>query len=239
MNKVTVLVFFQIEEIMKRCGIILQDFDTCEYLLVKGKMSGKWGFPKGHQEFGESDEETALRELFEETGILLQPPLGNRLRFKNNIYFLFFIDKNKIRPYIRDCREIQQLAWFSTKEILDLPSDQCNYGLSMYRRRLESSTLFDKTRVDSTVSYPHHSSHDNDKGPTTSAVEGHVKTFHDKEMSSCTTASSFPKTIWTRNHHRPWSKHSQTETSSPRCRRPLSPIKSCSTSSTTIECGSL
>ncbi len=30
---------------------------------------GHWGFPKGHQEEGESQEETARRELREETGI--------------------------------------------------------------------------------------------------------------------------------------------------------------------------
>jgi len=125
---------------MKRCGVILQDFETCDYLLVKGKMSGKWGFPKGHQEIGESDEQTALRELFEETGILLQAPLGNRIRFKNNIYFLFQVDKTKIRPYIRDHREIENLKWFTTEELTRLSHEMCNYGLSMYRRRLQHST---------------------------------------------------------------------------------------------------
>lgn len=33
------------------------------------EADGHWGFPKGHQEEGESEEETALRELREETGI--------------------------------------------------------------------------------------------------------------------------------------------------------------------------
>ena len=30
---------------------------------------GHWGFPKGHQDAGESEKETAIRELKEETGI--------------------------------------------------------------------------------------------------------------------------------------------------------------------------
>ncbi len=39
------------------------------FLLVNSKRSGIWGFPKGHIENGESEIETARREIFEETGI--------------------------------------------------------------------------------------------------------------------------------------------------------------------------
>ncbi|HZK21511.1 MAG TPA: NUDIX domain-containing protein [Oscillospiraceae bacterium] len=39
------------------------------FLLIKNKHSVHWSFPKGHMEFGESPEETAIREVFEETGI--------------------------------------------------------------------------------------------------------------------------------------------------------------------------
>lgn len=41
------------------------------YLLVKSK-SGHIGFPKGHIEYGETERENALREIFEETGITAQ-----------------------------------------------------------------------------------------------------------------------------------------------------------------------
>ena len=36
-------------------------------LLVKGRLSGKWSFPKGHMEPFESGNQCALRELFEIT----------------------------------------------------------------------------------------------------------------------------------------------------------------------------
>ena len=39
-----------------------------EYLLLKYGL-GHWGFVKGHKEKGETDEETILRELEEESGI--------------------------------------------------------------------------------------------------------------------------------------------------------------------------
>jgi len=41
------------------------------YLLVKTK-SGHIGFPKGHVEYGETEKESALREILEETGINAQ-----------------------------------------------------------------------------------------------------------------------------------------------------------------------
>jgi len=38
------------------------------FLLVKN-CNNSWSFPKGHAEAGETEEETAQRELFEETGV--------------------------------------------------------------------------------------------------------------------------------------------------------------------------
>ncbi len=46
----------------KRCG-------NTEILLVKHLKTGGWSFPKGHMEPGESEEQTALREIKEETNI--------------------------------------------------------------------------------------------------------------------------------------------------------------------------
>ena len=39
-----------------------------KYLLVRN-LSGVYGFPKGHVEDNETEEETAIREVFEETGV--------------------------------------------------------------------------------------------------------------------------------------------------------------------------
>ena len=41
------------------------------WLLLKSTKHGEWGFPKGHQDPGETTLQTALRECVEETGISL------------------------------------------------------------------------------------------------------------------------------------------------------------------------
>jgi bis(5'-nucleosidyl)-tetraphosphatase len=66
-------------ETEKSCGILLapemeewsgggKAVETC-FLLLKSSKWGEWGPPKGHVEPGENETETALRELFEESGL--------------------------------------------------------------------------------------------------------------------------------------------------------------------------
>lgn len=55
----------------KSCGaIVYRKFHgNIEILLIKNQNGGHWSFPKGHVEAGETEEQTALREIKEETGI--------------------------------------------------------------------------------------------------------------------------------------------------------------------------
>ncbi len=55
----------------KSCGaLVVRTFENKTYLLVlRHKYSGNWSFPKGHVEKGESETQTALREVKEETGL--------------------------------------------------------------------------------------------------------------------------------------------------------------------------
>ncbi len=54
----------------KSCGaVVFTEADgVIRYLIVCGN-SGNYSFPKGHIEAGEDEYETALREIFEETGL--------------------------------------------------------------------------------------------------------------------------------------------------------------------------
>ena len=52
------------------CGVIVfTKIENSFYVLLIHHNLGHWGFPKGHVELGETHEETALREVFEETSI--------------------------------------------------------------------------------------------------------------------------------------------------------------------------
>ncbi|MDR1720940.1 MAG: NUDIX domain-containing protein [Endomicrobium sp.] len=53
------------------CGAIVYKMRDGEpiFLLVNSRRNGLWGFPKGHVEKDESELETAIREIVEETGI--------------------------------------------------------------------------------------------------------------------------------------------------------------------------
>lgn len=55
----------------KSCGIIVfrKYHGNTELLLIKHANGGHWSFPKGHVEPGETETETAIREVKEETGI--------------------------------------------------------------------------------------------------------------------------------------------------------------------------
>ena len=54
----------------KSCGAVLftRRGKSIRYVIVHQRR-GSWGFPKGHVEEGESERETALREIYEEVGI--------------------------------------------------------------------------------------------------------------------------------------------------------------------------
>ena len=50
----------------KSCGcVIIED----EKVLLIKQVQGNWGFPKGHMEVGETEVETAIREVKEETNL--------------------------------------------------------------------------------------------------------------------------------------------------------------------------
>ena len=57
----------------KSCGalVVRQGTEECEILLIKHN-GGHWAYPKGHVEGNETEEQTALREVWEETGLTVK-----------------------------------------------------------------------------------------------------------------------------------------------------------------------
>lgn len=65
----------------RSCGaIVFREIDgERRFLIIKNKRSAHWSFPKGHVEQDETPEQTAFREVLEETGVHIKIIPGFRL----------------------------------------------------------------------------------------------------------------------------------------------------------------
>lgn len=103
----------------KSCGaIVYRKFHgNTEILLIKHINSGHWSFPKGHVEPGETEVETAYREVMEETGIdiLLYPTFRETVTYypKRDIFkeVVYFLAKAKNHDFVPQEDEIAEIRW--------------------------------------------------------------------------------------------------------------------------------
>lgn len=121
---------------IKSCGFVAyKQIENKNYYLIIKSLNGDVGFPKGHMETGESEFETAIRELKEETGVEVKiisdfryqieyplPRVPNAI--KQSVYFLGKCTSDKIV-----CQETE-VAWA---------------GFVSYEKALEMLT-FDETK---------------------------------------------------------------------------------------------
>ena len=108
---------------------------TNKVLLVKGRKTGKWSFPKGHKHRKETYIECALRELLEETGITLQGNTSiSSTKLSVGEYYFFEVEEVPLNP--ADTDEIVDARWMSLSEIRSSPCnvDVNNVLLRMRRR---------------------------------------------------------------------------------------------------------
>lgn len=87
--------------------------------LIKGSYSGRWGFPKGNIDPGETPKQAAVREFKEETGVpILEPNLDYRLIVPGKtpkILYVSFVDKKfQMNP---EDSEISDSRWFKVDEL--------------------------------------------------------------------------------------------------------------------------
>ena len=115
--------------IVVSCGaVVYRVSPEFEILLIKQhKGDNAWGIPKGHMEKGESCEQTALREVKEETGISVR--LSRRLsdvilkkkHFKKIVVpFLATQICNELPNARNKNSEVFEAKWFSIKELPEI-----------------------------------------------------------------------------------------------------------------------
>ena len=109
----------------KSCGAVVYNPERQLFLIIK-MLNGNWGFPKGHTENQETDIQTAIREVTEETGINIKILDG----FKKSIKYIpfpevlkkviFFIGITEEEKVTIDKHEIEDYMWCSYEEALKM-----------------------------------------------------------------------------------------------------------------------
>ena len=108
----------------KSCGAIVyrKHHGNTEILLVRHLKSGHWSFPKGRMEAGETEEDTARREIKEETGldVLLDTGFRETVNYspkkntkKTVVYFVGMVASHELIPQ-QD--EISELRWLEIEQ---------------------------------------------------------------------------------------------------------------------------
>ncbi len=112
----------------KSCGglIYREHNGETQLLLLKHRCGGHWSFPKGHMEAGETEMETALREIREETGlrVFLREGFREAVEYspkpnvkKQVIYFIgFTLNEAALRPQEE---EVSELQWMEIHKAYD------------------------------------------------------------------------------------------------------------------------
>ncbi len=119
----------------RSCGAVVFRFINGErrFLLIKNKRSCHWGFPKGHVEKGETDEDTAKREVLEETGIHINifPGFKHKseytIRGKIEKSVLIFLATTEDTQTVIQPEEIEDYIWLGYENALstlNYPNDK-------------------------------------------------------------------------------------------------------------------
>lgn len=114
----------------KSCGAVIyrKYHGNIELLLVKNANGAHWSFPKGHVEDDETEQETAIREIMEETQITvaLDPKFREVITYapKKDIVkdVIYFLAKAVTYDYTPQKEEIARIKWVEINDAHNLLS---------------------------------------------------------------------------------------------------------------------
>jgi 8-oxo-dGTP pyrophosphatase MutT (NUDIX family) len=103
----------------KSCGAIVyrKYHGNLQILLIKHVNSGHWSFPKGHVENGETEDETARREIMEETNVdvIIDTTFRETVSYSPKKdtckVVVYFLARAKSFSYIPKLDEISEVKW--------------------------------------------------------------------------------------------------------------------------------
>lgn len=118
----------------KSCGaIILKEQDEELKVLLVKHNAGHWAFAKGHVEANETEEQTALREIKEETNLDVKLDTNFRTTVKYSpmedvekevVYFLAYRAQGNETPQLEEISQIQWLNLEEAKNIITYERDK-------------------------------------------------------------------------------------------------------------------
>ena len=102
-------------------AVILTKYKN-DYVIIKNQKRGGWEIPGGRREEGETMEQTACRELFEETGAVV---------FDAAPFGIFFYEEKYGMAFTAEVFEIGELPDFEIEEIkfVDELPQNLNFGM--------------------------------------------------------------------------------------------------------------
>ncbi len=131
------------------CGAVVYHDNEKEkkYLLIRNKRSAHWGFPKGHIEAGETKEETAVREVLEETGLNIEILPGfmkyseYTIQGKIEKSVSIFLGRALNLDYKIQEEEIEECGWYTFNEAMNILNyENDKYILTEAERYFENSS---------------------------------------------------------------------------------------------------
>lgn len=119
----------------KSCGAICvkRTAEGPRVLLIRHRYGGHWAFPKGHVEAGETERETAAREVREETGAKIHILDGYREIttyspgkgvMKDVVVFVAEITGGALRPQPEEVRAVELMTLEEAKKRLTYEADR-------------------------------------------------------------------------------------------------------------------
>lgn len=119
----------------KSCGAVIyrKIHGDLEFLTISHRNDGHWGFPKGHIEKNESEVQTAVREISEETGLSVTLLDGFRVSveylikketMKEVVYFLAEVQNQIVHIEIEEVLDYKWSSFKQTKELLSYISSK-------------------------------------------------------------------------------------------------------------------
>ena len=119
----------------KTCGaaVYTEQDGITKFLLIKNADSGHIGFPKGHIELNETETETCIREVLEETGLKVHPDEEFRTEYeyatsegthKKCVYFMAHYNYIPVAIQQSEITQSWLVPFEEAMELLNYPQDR-------------------------------------------------------------------------------------------------------------------